>query len=66
MLQPVGEEVFLLILDVLGKGRAPNYSHLSPPAKTNENPTKTWKQNHEKESFCKTTQGMKRQAGKIH
>jgi hypothetical protein len=43
MLQPLGEEAFMLISDVLGKGRAPNYSHLSPPIKMNENPTKTWK-----------------------
>jgi len=32
-----------LISNVLRKGGALNYSHLSPPTKMEENPTKTWK-----------------------
>jgi len=37
----MGEETLILISDAPGKGGAPNYSHLSPPTTTSENPTKT-------------------------
>jgi hypothetical protein len=46
---------------VLGKERAPSCSHLLSPTKTSKNPIKTWKENHEKERFFRTTQGIKRQ-----
>jgi len=36
-------KVLVLISNVLIKGRALSYSHLSPPTKMGENPTKTWK-----------------------
>jgi hypothetical protein len=39
MLQTSKEEALMLILNALEKRRTPNYLHLSPPTKKNENPT---------------------------
>jgi hypothetical protein len=40
MLQPLKVEVFALISNALGNGRAPNCSRLSFLTKTSKNPTK--------------------------
>jgi hypothetical protein len=41
MLQPSKGKIITLISNVLGKGGALNYSHLSLPTKMGENSTKT-------------------------
>jgi hypothetical protein len=40
MLQPLGEETFALMSNVLKKGVALSYLPLLPPTRTNDNPTK--------------------------
>jgi hypothetical protein len=39
----LGEEVLGLISNAFGKGRAPNYSHLSPPTKNGQKSNKNLK-----------------------